>query len=104
MNITLTSENIAAARTDPRGECTCEYAEVGPDRYTRPTTDPECPVHTFRDAANAERAMLRAQADREHTSNVIAEAKRYQAELAHIDRWHALRLTGIDQDQPEVTS
>jgi hypothetical protein len=39
------SEDIRAARTDPRGECTCEFTPVGPDRFVRPATDRHCPVH-----------------------------------------------------------
>jgi hypothetical protein len=62
---TLTSADIEAARTDPRGECTCTFTPVGPDRYVRPVTDEHCPVHMDgtvypnREHRNADRAARR---------------------------------------------
>jgi hypothetical protein len=43
---TLTTEDIVAARTDPRGACTCEFTPVGPETYVLPDIDRDCPVHT----------------------------------------------------------
>lgn len=42
---TFTSADIAACRTSPRGECSCEFTPIGPGRYVRQATDPHCPVH-----------------------------------------------------------
>jgi hypothetical protein len=47
-------------------------------------------------SANIERAQLREQAWIEHKSNLEAEERRYQAELAHIDTVYELR-TGNSQ-------
>jgi len=41
----VTEMDIMAARTDLRGECTCEFTPVGPGQFVRPVTDPHCPVH-----------------------------------------------------------
>jgi hypothetical protein len=49
---TFTEAGIVAARTDSRGECTCEFTPVGPGIYVLPVIDPHCPVH------NEERAGL----------------------------------------------
>lgn len=42
-----TSDDIANARDDLRGECTCTFVPVTdqPGIYTRPVTDRHCPVH-----------------------------------------------------------
>lgn len=40
-----TSDDIANARDDLRGECTCDFTPVTRDRYTR-GADLDCPVHS----------------------------------------------------------
>ena len=74
----LTSADIEAARTDPRGECTCEFTPVGPDQYVRPATDEHCPVHAVirpdypnREHRNADRAARR----RAHAALDLIEAE-----------------------------
>ena len=42
---TFTSADIETARTDLRGECTCEFTPVGPGTYVLPVIDWDCPVH-----------------------------------------------------------
>jgi hypothetical protein len=42
---TFTAADIEAARTDLRGECTCQYTPVAPGRYVLPDIDRHCPVH-----------------------------------------------------------
>lgn len=44
-------------------------------------------------AAAYERGVLLAQAARQHLDNVRSEADRYAAELEHIDRVHAMRVS-----------
>lgn len=43
-----TSDDIANARDDLRGACTCGFVSAAnrPGLYTRPVTDQHCPVHT----------------------------------------------------------
>jgi ribosomal protein L37AE/L43A len=43
--MTSTTADIVAARTSQLGACTCEFVQVGPGQFTRPDTDPQCPVH-----------------------------------------------------------
>lgn len=83
---TFTAEDISRARSDLRGECTCEYTPVGPDTYVLPATDidPHCPVHEYRHTGMASHGGYA-----EHSHEVRPDHKGVER-VVPADHWHAV--------------